>query len=346
MASEKYESYKRWYDEVKGWALNDVLTNMNLIKKSGRFGPCPACGTSEDKMSRPPVRVTYVVGQSGGSGKATMDQWTCNHCHVKGNIFDFVAYKETGGDASSIRPRGYGMQQLFADACLSEPPVGNSVDKVKKIEYPPTKEVLALLQKSTIINKCKEKRILNFFKNRGLLAEKINTAGVAPGDFPYESLTVGQDRNCSWYLRSWAKSYPILIPLVDYRGDLKSIMARALNNSKQKTTCPIGFQVQNLFFANKNARLFLKKETVPQKIWIVEGEMDYLTLSMAEDVFVIGVRSGSMSHLQLIPWRKEQTVFIATHDDAAGNRYADEIKRNIHPAGWKRIDMKNLGAII
>lgn len=347
--SQKYDAYKKWYQDVKGWSLLDLMHKLCEEMKGTRpsdfrFGPCPACGSLRDKTDRPPVRVYYIHRNAEGGGKATMDRWICNSCQVTGNIFDFIAYREAGTDAASVRPKGYGIQQLFIDACLSDAPVEKAVNIVKKIQYPPTNEVMALLTKSTILNKCNEKRITNFLNKRGLIHEKMTSAGVAPKDFDYESLSQAEGKTCGWFIRSWAKKFPILIPLVDYKGNLRSLMARALNSSNRKTTCPIGYDVGKLFFANVNARLFLKKQIVPKKVWICEGEMDYLTMSMAENIYVIGVRSGSMSHLQLMPWKKEQTVYIATHNDKAGEQYAAEIKRNIYPARWKRVDMRNFGA--
>ena len=112
---------------------------------------------------------------------------------------------------------------------------------------------------------------------------------------------------------------------------------------KRKTTCPLGFSTRGLYFANKKARLFLSKEYAPEKIWICEGEIDYLTLAQADDITVIGVRSGSISGVQLMPWKAGQIVYIATDNDKQGNKYAEEITRNVRPAISRRVNVKMLG---
>jgi len=339
MESEKLRLYKQWYAQVRNWKLQSLFLNLNMTQKNNRFGPCPACGATHDRLGRPPIKI-YKNDQFN-----VMERWLCNaiDCKVKGNIFDFVAYRQTGMPASMIK-NGFAIQQLFYELNLADEPT-NTAPPIQKREYPPVDEVLKLLQSCTLLKHTNNKRVVKWCKRRGLIQDKMITAGVVSRDFDYNSLTVSKnsDKGLPWFPDFWAKYFPVLIPMVDFKGDLKSLMGRSLDTGKRKTTCPIGYSTSNLFFANKKARQFLKKEIVPEKIWIVEGEMDYLTISMSEKVTAIGIRSGSTNHVQLMPWQKTQTVLVATDNDKQGDIFAEETLRNIFPAKGVRVDMRKLG---
>ena len=131
---------------------------------------------------------------------------------------------------------------------------------------------------------------------------------------------------------------------MDYQGNLKSIYGRSIRTViRPKCIAPIHYTTANLFFTNKLAWEFLRRQTRPAAIWIVEGEMDFMSISQREDIPVIGIRSGAIEHLQLMPWHVIQTVVIATDNDRSGNKYAKEIAERVYPANPKRIHLGMLG---
>lgn len=346
---------KDWYVQAKSYPIEAIAEGLGLKKKGNRWGPCPTCGAenlkeiSKTQKNRYPLRL-YTCGDN-------TEMWECMACNEYGNSFDMVAWAKEGRSAADTLTSYYDKQAKkyrndwtvlrthFQEMHICE----HTVEKLRqhtRVKYPPTAEVELLLKTSTWIPRCDSQRIISWCNRRKLDKEKMQAGVVNPG-FDCSSLTTSEwhDKTLPWWLDKWITLYPILIPLVDCSGNLKSVVGRATNSGTRKTTCPLGFSTANLFFANKNARRFLKREYIPEKIWICEGEVDYLTIAQLDQMTVIGVRSGSMSHLANMPWQICQTVFIATDNDATGEKYADEIAKNLFPASGRRIDVRNLGGM-
>ena len=130
-----------------------------------------------------------------------------------------------------------------------------------------------------------------------------------------------------------------MTPMVDACGDVRSLRAWTWGDDKPKRVAPAGFSCKGLVFAEGLARQVLKLRAAPDwwrsgeplRIVITEGEPDFLTWSsLASDCdayapAVMGVVSGSWSLdiANRIP--SEATVIIRTHQDEAGERYAEKI---------------------
>ena len=136
--------------------------------------------------------------------------------------------------------------------------------------------------------------------------------------------------------------YPVIIPLVDWKGNLVSLVGRSIGHERRKTSAPIGYSTKNLVNATLSARRFMQKLDVPEKIWITEGEMDYLAIAQS-GASTIGIRSGSIGAIQMLGWQEHQTVFIATDNDRTGEMYAEKVAENVYPAMAKRVRLDMIG---
>ena len=77
-------------------------------------------------------------------------------------------------------------------------------------------------------------------------------------------------------------------------------------------------------------------------IWIVEGEMDFMSIMQLERFPVIGIRSGAIDDLMKMPWHITQTVVIGTDNDTIGDKYASQVAERVYPAQPKRLQLRFL----
>jgi DNA primase len=128
-------------------------------------------------------------------------------------------------------------------------------------------------------------------------------------------------------LPAWAQGWRgrVIVPLRDCFGTGRSFVARAKGRSAAKSLTPKGFSTKGLAFFTGIG--------YSSRCIIAEGEMDYLAARAMSDT-VIGVRSGSWCD----GWRRllERHGLVAevwTDNDAAGDRYAEEIMKG---TSWTR----------
>tara|TARA_A100001515_G_C4569826_1_gene209381 strand:+ start:93 stop:1094 length:1002 start_codon:yes stop_codon:yes gene_type:complete len=321
-----------WYNQ---YMLMDMVTaakrlGMNIQAK--RMGPCPACKAEKGyskKDDRPPLRIFKIRGT---------ERWKCSACDATGNIFDLVSlslYEVFAGDLPQFSQLkawiGNIPKQHYKKNKYVEP-------DVEVPEYPPAEEVRDLIMSATPIWDCKDARILEWCEARKLDPKKM-PAGIMDPDYDCEKLTQVQTSRgnvCPWWPSQWKKEFNILIPLVDFQGNLVSVVGRSTWSRRRKSTVPISFSTKNLYFANKHARRFLDREETPENIWFTEGEIDYLTIAQLGQP-VIGIRAGSMDMISSMKWQAHQTVFVATDNDDAGHKYAMQIAERVYPACPRRI---------
>ena len=331
---------KRWYDEAQAQDIQAVAKQLGMETKQGsndRYGPCPACGENEAGAndSRPPIRFSKTKNKN--------DRWYCQHCERMGNVFDLVSFQLHGCAAIDL-PRFGVLREFFTSDTIYE--IKKQPVRKKEFTYPPTAEVKAILDASEPLCNITDKKIIDWTERRGLNIRRLKSGPrLLSKDFDYSSLTKVPVKSGStpWYPKSWATKYPVILPLVDYRGNLKSILGRAISSKvKRKSSNPIYYTTSNLFFVNKLAWEFLRGETRPATIWVVEGEMDFMSISQHDDIPVIGIRSGAIEHILKMPWHITQTVVIGTDNDEAGNKYAKQVAERIYPAQPKRLQLQIL----
>lgn len=152
---------------------------------------------------------------------------------------------------------------------------------------------------------------------QGLL--RCFAAGIAHDRLPRWAAYQGQ---------TWRDTgHRMLAKVYDAAGVWRSLRAWRLGDgSSPKRLPPAGHKAAGLVLANRLGVRLLRGEPAPKRIVVVEGEPDHLVRSIASpDLPVIGVLSGSWhpGYADRIPWGAE--VVIRTHNDQAGNRYAEQI---------------------
>jgi len=329
-----------WYDDAKRMSLQQVFLRLGMNPKANnRWGPCPICHNEVDETGhRPPVKL-IVSGDKEG--------WICNAsskqggCKLRGyGHFDLVSHHLFGISAKQLRDQGR-FRELKTwytnDLFIPKP------EKVThKVEYPPTDEVHSFLNNCLPI----DKDVQEYFTSRNIHGKV--PVKIANKDFDVRTLTKIQrdDYETPWWPTKWLHGYKVIIPLFNYKGQVISFVGRTIRkNYTRKTTVPIGFSTLNLNFMSPNViEWLIGKKEAPSQIWFTEGEIDFLHLCV-KGLHVIGIRSGSMGHLQLIPWKANQKCYIGTDNDIAGERYAKKIPKLVYPAVSYRVNFQQLWGI-
>ena len=348
--SRKKQSRMSWYEEAKrdyGNEMEKVLVRLGCKQMRFRWSPCPICGSeTESKRTRYPIKVIRGDG---------LDNFICNACQAFGNVFELVAqavYNETcdslsaKGEWKMIKPF-FTDEQFIKDPLVIEKPV---------VRYPPKDEVRMFCESKDIRH---NQRVYDYLKGRNIDPGPGCPAMVADLDFDVEQLRKVDIHSTAdysfsgeaddgiiqrpWWSKRWLQSFPLLIPLCDSKGNLKSVLGRCVyKNRHRKSTVPTGYSTQNLFMISPKAMQWIHGKIIPEMIWVAEGEIDYLTLAQ-HGTPTIGIRNGRVDSLQLLPWKPIQSVIIATHNDEPGERYARAVASCVQPALPRRVNFNLLG---
>ena len=151
-----------------------------------------------------------------------------------------------------------------------------------------------------------------------------------------------------WISRSIPRFYPLVIPVYDSIGMLRSLRFRAISHMEKmpKSLPPRGYELSGLVMADSIGRSILQERYEHEGIkWdgrsvIAEGEPDFLSFSIdgrrmnqaaasgtAHAVF--GVVSGSWSDGIAARIPTGSVVAVWTHPDAKGDSYAETIRRSL-----------------
>jgi len=329
---------KSWIASVKtAQTINSVASQLGMRTKNGnQYGPCPACeverrGSSDKRL---PIGV-FRYGED--------EFWRCFHCQAKGDIIDLVSYKICGmasKDLSSyvevkefFQLRNYSSEFMAADNSQAPKKEWPPMDDIKKIKTAMTE---------TILSKLDHEDVNKFLRSRRLWPHKMDRVSLFPDSFPYEELTkvtTSTGKEMNFWPRVWAHKYPIFVPLYDVTGTMRSFQGRAIKKDvSPKSMCPAGYSMQGLFFANSSTLEFLRNKTQFQRFWIVEGEIDFLTMDQQVNDPVIGIKNSSISALAGIQFPKDADIIVCTHNDEAGEKYAKKIGKILHRySGYVRL---------
>jgi hypothetical protein len=133
--------------------------------------------------------------------------------------------------------------------------------------------------------------------------------------------------------RSWlATGHRLVVPVYDPSGQARSLRAWLVTSEANtpKRIPPSGFRASGLVLANAKALRWLRGESSPSSIVVVEGEPDWLVRSITFPTeAIVGIGSGSWNEAfaERVPFGSE--VSILTHLDKAGDRYAEAIEKSI-----------------
>lgn len=129
--------------------------------------------------------------------------------------------------------------------------------------------------------------------------------------------------------RTWVETgHRLLLPAYDCSGVMRSVRAwRVVDGDTPKRLPPGGCKSSELVQANQEAVAMLRRWYVPGRLFVVEGEPDFLAVAttFGRGDAVIGIGSGSWteSHAHNVPLRTR--VYVSTHADEAGDRYAEHV---------------------
>lgn len=210
-------------------------------------------------------------------------------------------------------------------------------------QYPPAGEVLALwnacARPAALPDTHQAIRYLEDTRRLNVHAlSRLDLVRVLPGQFDWPE----------WISRSVPKFYPIVIPVYDNIGILRSLRFRAVSTMEKmpKSLPPRGYELSGLVMADSIGRSILQERYEHDGIkWdgrsvIAEGEPDFLSFCIDErrmnqisasgtTYAVFGVVSGSWSDgiAERIP--TGSVVAVWTHPDAKGDSYAETIRRSL-----------------
>lgn len=125
-----------------------------------------------------------------------------------------------------------------------------------------------------------------------------------------------------------ATGHRLLVPVFDPRGRMRSVRAwRVVDGSSPKRLPPAGHLAAGLVMANPMAAAWLRREVCPVRLYVVEGEPDWLCASVTFGVgdAVVGIGSGSWTRDFADRVPRETEVIVSTHADDAGDKYAAHV---------------------
>ncbi len=185
-------------------------------------------------------------------------------------------------------------------------------------EYPPQGEVRELWENATAPTEDREASgYLVFRRIDPELVAARRLARVIGPTLP---------RWASYRHRSWAETgHRLIVRAVDAHGKVRSVRAmRVRDADSPKRLPPAGHKAAELALANEAAWRMLRGEAF-LRVVIVEGEPDWLVWSTRIDDPVLGILSGTWTQRFALAIPKRAQVVIRTHNDDAGDRYAQAV---------------------
>lgn len=264
--------------------------------------------------------------------------WRCHGCGATGDALSLVAAVHgltmRGDDFKQVLIIGAelgGLHSLVHELETGEEPR----ERPKPIprpepepdrDYPPAAEVAALWASTTAL----DPEATEWARARELDALRLGTevgghalarSLPAKGQLPWWA---------SYQQRSWRDTgHRVIVPVFDHHGAMRSMRAiRVTEGESPKRLPPGGHRASGVVLVCDIALGWLRGTFEPARILIVEGEPDLLTWATRSSRHAyarVGIVSGSWTSDFATRVPAEARVFLATHDDPAGQKYADDI---------------------
>jgi DNA primase len=326
-----------WIEKCKQKStFESAATHLGITQKGGRYGPCPACTAEQTGSSDKRFPIGRVRGSSNPTG------WRCFACAAGGDMMDLVAFSLEGCKFREVddysRIRDFFNVKHFETIEVVTP-------EKKLLPENDLSRLMSSMQNRKV-SEAQHRHINEYLTKRGIDADGVDEAFVFDHHFSYNSLkkiNTSNGKQMAFWPYSWARDYPICVPLYDEMGKQRSFQGRAITKLEhgRKTNCPAGHSTSGLVFACENARAYLRGESSFKTLWVVEGEMDFLCLKANsgpwDQMAVIGVKNGSHPFFNKVKFPAGSTVVIATHNDEKGDEYAEKIAKAIYPHKPKRL---------
>ncbi len=316
-----------WIEQANQQPLSEIAQALGLEVRRDRIGPCPACGERQERSVR-----RLCVGLVRGDR-----QWVCNRCGTGGDGVALVSWSTLGRATRGLDPEQWrALREWFGDPR----PAPQAVPGLPpQPDYPPQAEVI---------------RLWGGFRRpdldspvAGWLSERrIDVARAAALDLVRESPQNSPVPLGAGERRVQAPGWPWVaaLPLWDCAGSLRSLVFRAVQAPPEwlprKSLALRGYARAGLVFADPLALGLLRGLSGVEakagdagvrwdgKVFIVEGEPDFLTLATLPDRVSGGATSavfGTVSATALLAavGRRipaDAAVYLCPDQDEPGRR--------------------------
>ena len=362
-------AHAEWLEGMRRARVLEVASALGLTVGSTNgnpwISPCPACQqkrrNAKPTAMREPARGEKrgaIVPVDGGAG------WWCSFCHAGGDALRLVELHEGGrpwaelGESDRARVREWCGGFLGLDTsspgaiAVSQARKAAKVARVAELEpapsaapvYPPAEELAALWAACVPVTDDAEASA--YLSGRGIDPVRVAELDAARA-LPLEGADLPP------WARVWrSRRLRVVLPLVDFRGVPRSVLARTVVPSAElpegtlKSMAPKGYGRAGLVLACPFARRVLELGAKPSwwaddaptlRVIVAEGEVDFLAwCAEASDAnehapAVLGVTSGSWTAELAARIPDGAVVVVATDDDKGGDRYATKILETLAP---------------
>ncbi len=285
---------------------------------------CPAHGERTPSCS-------VTIGRDG-----TL-RFRCFGCQATGDVLTLVAtvhdldlrgdFKAVLLEAAEIAGLSHVVDELNDRKPYESRPLPELPEPGPEREYPPAGEVAEVWAVAGSV-------VDDPVSGGHLVGRGLNAATVASLDL-LRALPVGA-RLPLWAKyrgRFWTESgHRMIARVYDAAGDFRSVRSwRVEGDAPAKRLPPAGHKATGLVLANRRAQeLLAGARMAPRLVVVAEGEPDFVTCSIVwPTIAVFGITSGSWSDdfAKRIPMGSE--VVVRTHNDQAGDKYANEIIKTV-----------------
>lgn len=305
----------------------DVCTRLGLLAGKGSF-----TRQAGGLLIRCPVHPDRTPSCSVQTRSGVL-LWRCHACDASGDVLTLVAaihgLTMTGDDFRQVLIVAAELGGLHG--LVAELESGERRERPQAVarpapppeperEYPPAAEVDALWSSTTPL----DVEAAAWAAQRGLVASRMDDLArslPAEGELP---------RWASYRGQSWRETgHRVIVPVFDAAGARRSVRAiRVVDGDSPKRLPPGGHKAAGLVMACDIARAMLRGTYAPARVLVVEGEPDFLTAATMQTTHMyarIGITSGSWTTDLAARIPQTAKVFLGTHDDPAGEKYAKAI---------------------
>lgn len=330
-----------WAAEVKDRGVAAVAVALGLeVRPRGRnLGPCPACQAPRRGSSDPrgPIGLT-----ADGRG------WTCHRCGAKGDAVTLAALVQHGALPAKGDTAGWRDVAAFCEAhglCAGRPAEAASRPATPRsrpvVTTPPPAPRRPLEAEVRALWALCPSVMDDAAVRDWLTIRALDAALVADRDLVRAlPLNGALPAWCAYRGASWrTSSHRVIVPLYGPGGRLESLHARAVTPTtpKDKAASPKDAEIRGLVMADAGGLALLMGAPLEsaRRVIVAEGVPDFLTWATqygdaAEDApAVLGVIAGSWTSEIAATIPSGWTVIIRTHQDAAGDKYAETIRASL-----------------
>jgi hypothetical protein len=199
-------------------------------------------------------------------------------------------------------------------------------------EYPPADEILELWNAAIPVDECPDAS--GYLVSRRIcpvLASSRRLLRVLRSDTHWTRMPAwARHRGATWL----QTGHRMLARAWDHNGKLRSLRAWRIvdrADDRPKRLPPSGHKAGGLVLANELAVKWLRGQVAAFRLIITEGEPDWVNaaVTFGADDAVIGIGSGSWNESFARRVHRGTEVIIATHADAAGDAYAEQVLESL-----------------